>query len=933
MAKKIWLGSALVLVVLTASFYILMPEKVRIDFTKTRTIFSVYNILTEKFDIEGIEYVRIFDGTKLMRAKNRTIDYTLLEGKTMAERVSMFKDGIVIEEKYGFDNDVVDVENVPTSHNICFTNAENKIFEYMIDRITYEGLTKDITSPFEFGKNMKLTFQDGYYRAKVYNYKYASDKIKIRYRVESDYQCFDVRFFDPVKEKKLIKTNYTYNTKLEEYDDGTGNAIIHSGMRYADSSGVKIEDAPSLKTCEFCDKIKLSIQEDKNYPVKVIDYNYTSITLDVQADTSELNKDIPLKVYNKENKTIYYEDTAKLTSVSEKKNYVIPFGFDKVIKWGENSTMIILNGTEGDAILEDDMFAEDSTRDGTQNFMFVDLIDGTGDIGFFKWDISIFIPKTTFSDVRACLWMGGGSNENIDVFYIANQTWEEGEIDALCGDGVYCPDLDDMFTTFVTTFAGDDVSDHYECFNSLESFVELEVNNSNTNFSFALNFSAGGDATDQYSFRTKEHTNTGQRNFMNFTFISPFLSLNITDPLENDAESVSENDNIIITFNFTDANDGSEKDSGVTVDNVTIGGNVCGFNDYCTGTPNACSTYGSEAACNTNASCSWDASVYFNTEFETFETDLGNWIATDGDPGCDFLRDQDGTPSASTGPQPQGSAPGANSTDFYMFVEASGGQCDNGEQAYLRFDGHFDLDTYPSTQLDFSYSMYGATMGTLNVQVNTSGTWSTYWTISGDQGISPVWTGKNLNFTPLSGALSVRFEYDRDGGAGFTGDIALDHINISQLASSSCSGTVDSCNFANYRNNSACTAGGCDLAKQNFTGGIGWQSNISISGVCFDGLSGLKDLYVNATFDGSTVNDTEVDAINYPSVDTCSPSSPLSADKDFDCDDTCVETGTLDCNSNSITTSNKGSGSIIFEQNPVNCVGVTLGCNYVTQTS
>ena len=96
MAKKIWLGTALFLVILTASFYFLMPEKIRIDFEKTRTIFKVYE--DDKFVISGIEYVRLFDGTKLMRAKNRTIDYILSGDETIAKRVSSFKESIIIEE-------------------------------------------------------------------------------------------------------------------------------------------------------------------------------------------------------------------------------------------------------------------------------------------------------------------------------------------------------------------------------------------------------------------------------------------------------------------------------------------------------------------------------------------------------------------------------------------------------------------------------------------------------------------------------------------------------------------------------------------------------------------------------------------------------------------------------------------------------------------
>ncbi len=412
------------------------------------------------------------------------------------------------------------------------------------------------------------------------------------------------------------------------------------------------------------------------------------------------------------------------------------------------------------------------------------------------------------------------------------------------------------------------------------------------------------------------------------------LNLTITDPTTASPASKNPSEKLTVRFNLTGGNN-VLLTSGVIQENVTIGGDICvpSTNTLCSGTPIDCGDYPTEAACNTNGtSCSWDFTAYFNTEFETFETDLGNWIATDGDAGCDFLRDQDGTPSSSTGPQPQNSAPGANSTDYYMFVEASTGQCDNGEQAYLRLNGHVDLDTYPTSQLDFSYSMYGSAMGTLNVQLNTSGTWSTIWTIAGDQGSSPVWTGKNVPLDAYEGALSVRFEYDRTA-SGFQGDIALDHINISQLGVAACSGTANDCSNANYVNESSCTGAGCDYGLVNeFTFNTPleiWEINCTVPAGCL----GLEDLFVNATYSGKTVNETQPNAVNCGVVDTCNPDSPLSSDHDFDCDDNCEETGTLDCNSNSITTSNKGSGSIIFEQNPVNCAGVTLGCNYVTQTS
>ena len=201
MAKKtIWLWFGVALVILSASFYFVMQDKIRLDFQKTRTIYTLYNPETEKFDdVQAIEYTRIFDGTTKMNAiRGRNISFDIIGNTTKWYRIARFKQNITVEDFLEFDNLVTDIENVPVSHRACFTNAQGKIFEYLISNIEYDGETKSITSPFEFGKNMKVTFQDGSHLAKVVNNKVRPDKIQVRYKIEEDYQCFDVRLFDPI---------------------------------------------------------------------------------------------------------------------------------------------------------------------------------------------------------------------------------------------------------------------------------------------------------------------------------------------------------------------------------------------------------------------------------------------------------------------------------------------------------------------------------------------------------------------------------------------------------------------------------------------------------------------------------------------------------------------------------------------------------------
>ena len=183
------------------------PENIRIDFEKTKTIYSVYE--DGRFVPKATEYIRLFDGTKLMRASSRNVDYDIKNDITIVTRTSVFKDGIISIDTYTFDHNEADIVNVPIRTEHCFQNAQGKIHEYQIDKIDYEGETKFITSPFEFPP-MKVTWEDGSHSAKVYNYKIATDKVKIRYRINESLKCFEIRLFDPPKPKSINTQNISY---------------------------------------------------------------------------------------------------------------------------------------------------------------------------------------------------------------------------------------------------------------------------------------------------------------------------------------------------------------------------------------------------------------------------------------------------------------------------------------------------------------------------------------------------------------------------------------------------------------------------------------------------------------------------------------------------------------------------------------------------
>ena len=195
MAKKIIFGALLVLVILTASIYFLMPDKMRIDIENTRTKYYVYE---DGWVLAATEYVNLFDGTTKMRAKSRNVTWYNDSQFVYAVRTSVWKDEIKTIQTYTFGMFEGDIENVPIKNEFECINCQGKIVHYEIRDILYTGETKNIISPFSFGHNMNIEWEDeDFMWAKVYQQSTVSDKIIIRYRPDTNDETYYVRIFDP----------------------------------------------------------------------------------------------------------------------------------------------------------------------------------------------------------------------------------------------------------------------------------------------------------------------------------------------------------------------------------------------------------------------------------------------------------------------------------------------------------------------------------------------------------------------------------------------------------------------------------------------------------------------------------------------------------------------------------------------------------------
>jgi PKD repeat protein len=154
---------------------------------------------------------------------------------------------------------------------------------------------------------------------------------------------------------------------------------------------------------------------------------------------------------------------------------------------------------------------------------------------------------------------------------------------------------------------------------------------------------------------------------------------------------------------------------------------------------------------------------------------LGNgWLNLENgiEDDIDWRIDENGTPSADTGPEVD-FLPGTV-TGNYLYLEASGG-C-TGEIAEL-ISPCIDLSSVTNPVFEMGYHMYGGNMGSLHFDVYSNGVWTNdvIPSISGNQG--DIWNTVTVSLTNYIGSV-INIRVRGITGNGFESDIAIDGFNI-----------------------------------------------------------------------------------------------------------------------------------------------------------
>lgn len=152
--------------------------------------------------------------------------------------------------------------------------------------------------------------------------------------------------------------------------------------------------------------------------------------------------------------------------------------------------------------------------------------------------------------------------------------------------------------------------------------------------------------------------------------------------------------------------------------------------------------------------------------------------------------------SGATGSGTTGPSDDVTGGGYYIYTESSG----NINTPHILRTA--TLVSVQNSSLIFSYHMYGATMGTLAVNINGE----EKWTLTGDQG--DVWNTGAIDISSYVVGSTITIDFIGTTGTSYTSDMALDNIYICEGGF----GCTDP-NSCNYNPNAGCDDGSCEYTS------------------------------------------------------------------------------------------------------------------------
>lgn len=388
----------------------------------------------------------------------------------------------------------------------------------------------------------------------------------------------------------LVNAILTYTPSSDtSCNNGSCTKTLYSGIRnvYEDGRWKRVENARSLMNKGF---EVVYLEDDGIHKIEVIDFNYTSITVELRMiDSKKLNENVPVKIwqinqtkeidYNnniaiskeqsksieeryKETYDNIFQETKKFYSISEQSIKTYDFGPGKIMEFGFNSTTIMLQDAD-----------TENTDDVSTYVAGAGTAHCCGNI-FIKFNITSIPTGNQIDSVDIYFYVFNNVGWGNTTTYgrINNQTWTE----------IQGSSLGTLNTTNHTTDGSFGNTTGWDNLNVTNQFLG-DYNYGNSNFSIAMEegtglspLSNGENGSLQYlilGYRgenpwhemyaySKEYSDVSLRPYLNITYTET-TPPDTTPPTFDNLANKTQNANNSFSFDLDASDD-------VAIDSFTL---------------------------------------------------------------------------------------------------------------------------------------------------------------------------------------------------------------------------------------------------------------------------------------------------------------------------------------------------------------------------
>lgn len=399
MATKYYLGT-IILVILVSSSYVIFSGESRVKILVGETNSKFYIEENGKFVLTGTETNKLFNGTKSVSAVAGATIKTAFDNtslKSEITRLRSYYSGTTIFDNYTFDGTDSDISHVPIDRTVEIMNGKGLIYEYYVRDLPYSGETKYLEgNEIILGKNMKVEWNPGNYYARILKTVGGTGTLRVRWKIESNYEVFHNRLFDPYSYyilDNINSSNLSTTANIVYLVNGTNGVMVGGEKQYVWSRAEIVNTTNKFNYSAY-NSYAVTNFSGTELPMEVESGNGTSYN-----STQLYDNDVMAYLRFGTNSSMAYDSTKNGRNYNINSNAYWNSG---IVAGGMRSRGIISSATNG-ANRSFESWME------MENFTMIAWINPTGVALFDRQQIIVFHDTGKEDDIVMEIGQGGGT--------------------------------------------------------------------------------------------------------------------------------------------------------------------------------------------------------------------------------------------------------------------------------------------------------------------------------------------------------------------------------------------------------------------------------------------------------------------------------------------------------------------------------------------